>query len=115
MKTKTLLVALFASTASILQATDPVGINALMQNPAPFAGGEILVEGHVDRVSAERRMVVLIDTAEAGCTDGCNRKTLMVQIPEGIAVPEKGVNIQVAGSLSAAEPPRLSATAIGVP
>jgi hypothetical protein len=115
MKTKHLLVALLAYTAALLHAADPVGIDILMQNPASFAGREILVEGHVDRVSAARRMVVLIDTTEADCQDACGRKSLVVQIPETLPIPEKGTNIQVTGSLSEDQSPSLLATAIDRP
>lgn len=115
MKTKNLLVVLLASTASLLQAADPVGIDTLMQNPTSFAGSEILVEGHVERVSAARRMVVLIDTTEAGCQDACGRKTLVVQIPETLPIPKKGINIQVTGSPSEDPSPSLVATAIDRP
>ncbi len=115
MKTKHLVVALLASTAFLLHAADPVGIDTLMQNPVSFVGREILVEGHVERVSAARRMVVLIDTAEADCQDACGRKSLVVQIPETLSIPEKGTNIRVTGSLSEEQSPSLLATAIDRP
>jgi hypothetical protein len=115
MKTKHLVVALLASTAFLLHAADPVGIDTLMQNPVSFVGREILVEGHVERVSAARRMVVLIDTAEADCKDACGRKSLVVQIPETLSIPEKGTNIRVTGSLSEEQSPSLLATAIDRP
>jgi hypothetical protein len=117
MRTIALAIALLAtpfaaSHAADPAAADPVGINKLMEKPAEFAGSEITVAGHVDRVSAERRMVVLIDSSEAGCSDGCSRKTLVVQLPEKLEVPAKGSNVRVVGKLSAGTAPKMSATAL---
>jgi hypothetical protein len=109
MKTRHILLALLTTAASFLQAADPLGIDSLMQNPAVHAGKDILVEGHVERVSAARRMVVLIDTTEADCKDACGRKTLLVQIPDPLPLPEKGTTIRVAGTLANDQSPTLLA------
>lgn len=84
-----------------LQAADPIGINALAANAGDFAGKEITVTGHIDRVSAARRMVVLIDTSEATCKDGCNRKTLLVELPAESPLPAKGQTLVATGKLTA--------------
>jgi hypothetical protein len=112
MKTIALVVTLLVTSFAASHAADPIGINKLMEKPTEFAGSDITVAGHVDRVSAERRMVVLIDLSEAGCSDGCNRKTLVVQLAENLEVPGKGSNVQVVGRLSAEPTPKLSATSL---
>lgn len=92
---------------------DPIGINALAGKPADFAGKEITVTGHVDRVSASKRMVVLIDASEATCTDGCDRKTLVLQIPEAAPLPAKGTTLTATGTLAGeSNPLRFNAASI---
>lgn len=78
---------------------EPIGINAVAGKPADYAGKAITVTGYVDRVSASKRMVVLIDATEATCTDGCDRKTLVVEIPAEAPLPAKGTSLTVTGTL----------------
>ncbi|MCX7869252.1 MAG: hypothetical protein N2322_04800 [Terrimicrobiaceae bacterium] len=95
-----------------LAAEQATGVNSLLANLPAHEGRQIAVIGHVDRVSASRRMVILIDLAEAGCADGCERKTLLVQLPEGAPMPAKGANILVTGTLRQPEgSPTLDAAA----
>ncbi len=96
---KTILLLVTLGALTHLSAAEPVGINQLRETPASFTGRAITVTGLVDRVSKERRMVVLIDTSEATCTDACERKTLIVQIPEGSTLPEKGDISTATGTL----------------
>jgi hypothetical protein len=111
MKTHIIILTVATLLVSPLRAAEPLGINALTSNPAQYAGREITVMGHVDRISAARRMVVLIDSSEATCTDGCDRKTLVVEFPAESPLPTKGQTLTVTGKLfTETTPLRLSVT-----
>jgi hypothetical protein len=99
MKTRMLALAISALLLSPVHSEEPVSINALAEKPAEFSGRQITVTGLVDRISVARRMVVLIDASEATCTDACDRKTLVVRVPEDTALPGKGDLLTVTGTL----------------
>jgi hypothetical protein len=111
MKTRPLLFAVAALMIPLLHAGEPLGVNALHQKLPETAGTEITVTGLVDRISAARRMVVLIDTSEASCKDACERKLLVVTLPESAEMPAKGSFLTATGKLTPdADPPQLLAT-----
>lgn len=113
MKIRYVLLACAALWLAPLPAAEPIGINALTSDPAKYESRVITVTGLVDRVSAARRMVVLIDATEATCTDACERKTLIVELPESAPIPAKGKTLTATGKLSAAgTPPRLVASEV---
>lgn len=98
---------------AVLHAEEPVGVNALHEKQADYAGKAITVTGLVDRVSSSRRMVMLIDTIEATCTDACDRKNLVVQVPTSIELPAKGSIVTAVGTLGMeSNPPQLAAATI---
>jgi len=96
-----------------LTATESIGIDTLVSQSAELTDEEITVAGHVDRVSTERRLVLVIDLSEAGCADACSRNTLAVQIAEGLELPAKGENIAFHGRLiKDSNPLRLEAVSL---
>lgn len=107
-------------TAAILlipwaQAGEPIGVNAANDRQAELAGKTVTISGLVDRVSTARRMVILIDTSEADCADACERKNLVVQLPDAVEIPAKGAFVTAMGTLgSESDPPRLTATSIEI-
>ncbi len=113
MKIRLLLFAVSALLIPLVHAGEPLGVNALHEKLPESAGMEISVTGLVDRVSAARRMVVLIDTSEASCKDACERKLLVVTLPESVEMPAKGSFLTATGKLSSeADPPQLVATSL---
>lgn len=113
MKTRLLLFVMSAMILVSVRAGEPLGVNAFFENRAEFAGKEVTLTGLVDRVSAARRMVVLIDTTEADCTDACDRKTVVVQVPDAVEIPAKGSFITASGTVVPdADPPQLAGTTI---
>lgn len=115
MKHIILQLAAAALLISWAQARDPIGVNAAYNQQAELAGKTVTVTGLVDRVSTARRMVILIDTSEAGCADACERKNLVVQLPDSIELPAKGASITAIGTFgSEKNPPQLAATTIAI-
>lgn len=113
MKIRRLLFAVSTLLIPLVHAGEPLGVNALHEKLSESAGTEITVTGLVDRVSAARRMVVLIDTSEASCKDACERKLLVVTLPESAEMPAKGSFLTATGKLSPeADPPQLVATSL---
>lgn len=99
MKNHLLAMAIFATVLPCAAAAEPIGVNTASEKITELNGREITLIGLVDRVSAARRMVVLIDTSEATCKDSCQRKTIMVQLPADAELPAKGATILVTGML----------------
>lgn len=102
-----------AFSLAVLHAEEPVGVNALHEKLAEYAGKAVAVTGLVDRVSSSRRMLILIDASEATCTNACERKDIVVQVPESVELPAKGSFVTAVGILAAeSDPPQLAATSI---
>ena len=81
--------------------TDVVGVNTVAAKPGDYQGNDIQLTGIVHRVSAARRMVVLIDTSEADCTDACTPATVLVKLGESPAeLPKAKDRILVVGKIS---------------
>ena len=98
---------------AVLHAEEPVGVNALHEKQADYAGKAVTVTGLVDRVSSSRRMVILIDASEATCIDACDRKNLVVQVPDAMELPAKGAFVTAVGTLApGSNPPQLTAASI---
>lgn len=115
MKTRLLPLALSALFLSLAHAGESLGVNAVVEKIAEFPGREITVTGLVDRVSAARRMVILIDASEATCTEACDRKTVVVQLPDAAEMPAKGSFLTATGTLTpGSNPPQLAATTVTV-
>ncbi len=113
MKTRILLASLALILAPLAKAEAPIGVNALHGKLPELPGQELTVTGLVDRVSAARGMVVLIDSSEASCKEACERKTLVVRLPEGAGAPAKGTFLTVNGHLvPGTNPPRLNAASV---
>lgn len=114
MKTRLLLLlTLSVVILSPARAGEPLGVNAVVEKSAEFSGKEITVTGLVDRVSAARRMIILIDASEATCTDACERKTIVVQLPETLDMPAKGSFLTATGPLTpGSNPPQITATSV---
>lgn len=111
MKICLLLFAISSLVLSPARAGETLGVNVTVEKRAEFDGREIAVNGLVDRVSAARRMVVLIDASEATCQEACDRKMLVVQVPEAAAMPVKGSFLKATGTLApGTNPPQLVAT-----
>jgi len=106
-----LFFAFIAFIATLISVhAQPVEINELIPRLSEFAGKELTVSGIVDRVSASKRMVVLRDASKAACTDGCERKVLVVSLPDSVPIPGQGQRLIVTGLLNAAaDPPHLKA------
>lgn len=113
MKTRFLLIVIPALMLTFARADEPLGVNTVFEKNVEFVGKEITVTGLVERVSASRHMVVLIDTTEATCTDACDRKTLVVLLPKTANLPSKGSFLTVNGTLIPdANPPQLTAVSV---
>lgn len=113
MKTRLLLTALTLFLMPPAKAEPPIGVNTLHEKSADLAGKELAVTGLVDRVSAARGMVVLIDSSEATCTKACERKTLVVLLPKGVELPAKGSFLTANGRLVPdTNPPQLAAASV---
>lgn len=115
MKTRTLLL-LVTATLSLgsLRANPPTGVNAFCETSPPAVGSPVALEGIVHRVSAERRLVSLVDKSEKDCTDACTPKTVHVLVPNpDQPLPAKGEVVLVRGTVDATgSTPRVSATSI---
>jgi len=97
------------------QAGEPIGVNAANDQQAELAGKTVTITGLVDRISTARRMVILTDTSEADCADACERKNLVVQLPDAVELPAKGAFVTVIGTFgSEKNPPQLAATSIEI-
>lgn len=99
-----LLAAFLAVSAWPVHAADApavaVGVNALVAQPGDQEGKILYLTGIVHRVSAARRMIILVDTSEADCTDACTPATVVVQLdgkPENL--PEPKTPILIIGKL----------------
>jgi hypothetical protein len=115
MKIRMLLLTIPVFFLPLAHAGETVGVNAVVEKSAEFSDREILLTGLVDRVSAARRMVILIDTSEATCTEACDRKTVIVQLPEVAEIPAKGSFVTATGTLTpGSNPLKLTATGIVV-
>lgn len=113
MKNLLLLFIMSVLLLSTVRAGETLGVNAFFENRAEFAGKEVTLTGLVDRVSVARRMVILIDTTEADCTDACDRKTVVVPVPDAVEIPAKGSFITASGTVVPdADPPQLAETTI---
>jgi hypothetical protein len=115
MKIRMLLLTIPVFFLPLAHAGETVGVNAVVEKSAEFSDREILLTGLVDRVSAARRMVILIDTSEATCTEACDRKTVIVQLPEVAEIPAKGSFVTAIGTLTpGSNPLKLTATSMVV-
>lgn len=115
MKIRMLLLTIPVFFLPLAHAGETVGVNAVVEKSAEFSDREILLTGLVDRVSAARRMVILIDTSEATCTEACDRKTVIVQLPQAAEIPAKGSFVTATGILTpGSNPLKLTATGIVV-
>lgn len=115
MDTRFLLLAVPALFLSLSQAAEPIGVNSVVEKMVEFSGREITVTGMVDRVSTARRMVILIDASEATCQEACERKTVIVRLPDTIEMPAKGSFLTASGTLVPdSNPAQLAATTAAV-
>ncbi len=113
MKTRLLLTALTLILVLPANAEMPIGVNALHEQSSALSEKELVVTGLVDRVSAARGMVVLIDSSEATCTKVCERKSVVVLLPKGVEIPVKGTFLTANGRLvSGTNPPQLNAASV---
>lgn len=113
MKPRILLASLTLILAPLAKADPPIGVNALHEKIPELPGKDLAVTGLVDKVSAARGMVVLIDSSEATCKDACERKTLVVRLPEGAGAPAKGTFLTATGRLvPGTNPPQLHAASV---
>lgn len=113
MKPRILLASLTLILAPLAKADPPIGVNALHEKIPELPGKDLAVTGLVDKVSAARGMVVLIDSSEATCKDACERKTLVVLLPEGAEAPDKGTFLTATGLLVPdTNPPQLQAARV---
>jgi hypothetical protein len=83
------------------------GESKLLADPAASDGKSLVLAAWVDRVSVQRRMVILIDVSEADCQDACNRKTLAALFPETVQLPEKGTRLTLRGILRSLRDPQV--------
>jgi len=104
-------VAALLAMAAIFQPSsyaEPLrGVDELLADPAASDGKSLVLAGWVDRVSVQRRMVILIDVSEADCQDACNRKTLAALFPETVQLPEKGTRLTLRGILRSLRDPQV--------
>ena len=115
MKARLLLTALTLILVLTANAETPIGVNALHEQSSALSEKELVVTGLVDRVSAARGMVVLIDSSEATCTKACERKSVVVLLPKGIELPAKGSFLTANGRLvPGTNPPQLNAASVGL-
>lgn len=113
MKTRLLLTALTLILVLPANAETPIGVNALHEQSSALSEKELAVTGLVDRVSAARGMVVLIDSSEATCTKVCERKSVVVLLPKGVEIPVKGTFLTANGRLvPGTNPPQLNAASV---
>jgi hypothetical protein len=113
MKTRLLLTALTLILVLTANAETPIGVNALHEQSFALSEKELAVTGLVDRVSAARGMVVLIDSSEATCTKVCERKSVVVLLPKGVEMPVKGTFLTANGRLvPGSNPPQLNAVSV---
>jgi hypothetical protein len=113
MKTRLLLTALTLILVLPANAETPIGVDALHEQSSALSEKELAVTGLVDRVSAARGMVVLIDSSEATCTKVCERKSVVVLLPKGVEMPVKGTFLIANGRLvPGTNPPQLNAASV---
>jgi hypothetical protein len=113
MKTRLLLTALTLILVLPANAETPIGVDALHEQSSALSEKELAVTGLVDRVSAARGMVVLIDSSEATCTKVCERKSVVVLLPKGVEMPVKGTFLTANGRLvPGTNPPQLNAASV---
>lgn len=113
MKTRLLLTALTLILVLPANAETPIGVDALHEQSSALSEKELAVTGLVDRVSAARGMVVLIDSSEATCTKVCERKSVVVLLPKGVEMPIKGTFLTANGRLvPGTNPPQLNAASV---
>lgn len=113
MKTRLLLTALTLILVLPANAETPIGVDALHEQSSALSEKELTVTGLVDRVSAARGMVVLIDSSEATCTKVCERKSVVVLLPKGVEIPVKGTFLTANGRLvPGTNPPQLNAASV---
>lgn len=92
-----------AALLATAQAAEPLAVDAVFDQAETLAGQEITVRGAVERVSAARHMVMLVDKAELTCTTGCEPRRLPLQLQETAELPAKGDLIQATGTLEKTE------------
>ena len=113
MKTRLLLTALTLILVHPANAETLIGVDALHEQSSALSEKELAVTGLVDRVSAARGMVVLIDSSEATCTKVCERKSVVVLLPKGVEIPVKGTFLTANGRLvPGTNPPQLNAASV---
>jgi hypothetical protein len=113
MKTRLLLTALTLILVLPANAETLIGVDALHEQSSALSEKELAVTGLVDRVSAARGMVVLIDSSEATCTKVCERKSVVVLLPKGVEMPVKGTFLTANGRLvPGTNPPQLNAASV---
>lgn len=115
MKSRLLLTALSLFLVLPAKAETPIGVNGLYELSPALPEKELAVTGLVDRVSAARGMVILIDSSEATCTKVCERKTVVVLLPKGVELPAKGTFLTANGRLvPGTNPPQLDAASVAL-
>lgn len=115
MKSRLLLTALSLFLLLPANAETPIGVNGLYEQSSALSEKELAVTGLVDRVSAARGMVILIDSSEATCTKVCERKTVVVLLPKGVEMPAKGTFLTANGRLvPGTNPPQLDAARVAI-
>ena len=113
MKTRLLLTALTLILVLPANAETPIGVDAIHEQSSALSEKKLAVTGLVDRVSAARGMVVLIDSSEATCTKVCERKSVVVLLPKGVEMPVKGTFLTANGRLvPGTNPPQLNAASV---
>jgi hypothetical protein len=95
--------------------TSVLTVDTLVSKAKQYAGKNIALHGVVDRVSAEQRLVTLIDPSEANCTDACERNLVVVSVPDefNLALAKPRGEVVVRGAIGDANSPlRMTASRI---
>lgn len=93
---------------SVVMAQDKpalTGVDSLAAKPSDFSGKIVAVSGIVERVSAAKKMFILVDPSEAGCVDGCFRAMIVAQLGQGVTTLPKVMEPVIAiGQVDASAP-----------
>lgn len=102
-----LVIAAVCTVGALTAADQPTitGVDNLTAKSSEYADKVVNLSGIVDRVSAERNMFTIIDTTEAGCTDGCARATIIAELGPGLTtLPETAEPVIAIGKVVAITP-----------